>query len=152
MMIIKMKKILKLGILLGFLLFVCTQVLNVRSPITIEQAKACDGTVRVYGYATTPGWWGPIKLGGVKVTLTKPDGTKLVVYSSNDWGNKGYFEFTGTPDSLPDGDYSMKAEKRCYNTVSTDFSMEPYHGAEATITMVPCGSGSIGIVPFFPWY
>jgi hypothetical protein len=147
----KMKKVLKIGALLGFILFISLQVLNVRSPITIGVAQA-DSGARVKGYTYTYDLLGHKKaLGGARVTLCNPNGTPYTVSSSNNSYNKGYFEFPRS-HTAANGSYQIIFEKLCYNTVSTNFSMDQYKGANVTVTMLSIGNSSIGVVPFFPWY
>jgi hypothetical protein len=150
-MLAKVRRILKIGVLLGFVLFACLQILNVRSPITIGVAQA-DSGARVKGYTYTYNWLGQkVKVGGVKVTLCNPNGAPLSVYSSTSSYGKGYFEFPRSHTSA-NGGYQIIFEKPGYNTVSTNFSMDQYYGATASATMVSFGNSGIGVVPFFPWY
>jgi hypothetical protein len=144
-MLVKARRILKFGVLLGLALFACMQILNVRSPITIEQALATS-KARVFG--TTFKSDGITKLGYCTVKLKKPDGT-IKQTSSN---YNGYFAFSGDPTTLPNGSYTLTVSKLCYVTASKSFSMTEGYGASATVKMVSSGTSTIGITPFMPWY
>jgi hypothetical protein len=152
-MFAKMKRVLKIGALLGFILFISLQVLNVRSPITIGEAQA-DSGARVKGFTYVSNRWGQQSLGGVKVTLCNPGGTPYIVYSSNGgYGNppRGYFEFPRT-HTTANGGYQIIFEKSGYSTVSKNYNMDQFKGAIVTALMVGTGNSTVGISPFFPWY
>jgi hypothetical protein len=141
----KARRILKYGVLLGLVLFACMQILNVRSPITIEQALATS-KARVFGTTFTSN--GRTILKNCTVKLKKPNGT-VVPTTSN---NCGYFAFSGDPVSLPNGNYTLTVSKSGYVNASTSFSMSEGFGASAIVMLVSNRAGTIGITPFMPWY
>jgi hypothetical protein len=141
----RVRKILKMGALLGVLLFVMMQMLNVRTPITIETAQATEtssGIYRVYGHTNAS---------YVSLRLTKPNGSYM--YTQSD--GSGNFAFVGNEESdFPDGTYGLRASKLYYTTVSKSFNLNVEMGARAEVTMIPVwfGNSYIAIQSFMPWY
>jgi outer membrane lipoprotein-sorting protein len=146
-MLVKARRILKFGVLLCLVLFACMQILNVRSPITIEQAAATSTSkARVYGYTYKSN--GYTKLPYCTVSLQKPDGT--TVQTSSNYNS--YFAVSGNPMTLPNGSYTLTVSKSGYVTASKSFTLTEGYGASAKVKMVASGTSTIGITPFMPWY